>query len=46
MTSLFSETSQQAQGIGPAEEFLYAADTQFGAAADGADGQAGLQPEP
>ena len=36
----------QAQGLGPAEEFLHPADTQLGAAADGADGQAGLQPEP
>ena len=36
----------QAQGLGPAEEFLDPADTQLGAAADGADGQAGLQPEP
>ena len=36
----------QLQGLGPAEQLLYAADTQLGAAADVTDGQTGCVPEP
>ena len=40
------ERSAQLQGLGSAEQLLDAADTQLGAAADVADGQAGCVPEP
>ena len=43
---LHGRGSAQAQGLGPAEQLLYPADTQFGAAADVTDGQTGCVPEP
>ena len=40
------ERLAQVQGLGSAEQLPDAADTQFGAAADVTDGQAGCVPEP